>query len=78
LRSALKDLITKANTEGIPCSVCGQGIVLYPELVSDLVHWGVSAISVEESGVEETYRAIARSEKQLLLEAARQHIRRKG
>ena len=78
LRSALKDLITKANEEGIPCSVCGQGVVLYPELVSDLVRWGVSTISVEESGVEETYRAIARSEKQLLLEAARQHIRRDG
>ncbi len=77
LRAALKDLITKANAEGIPCSVCGQGVVLYPELVSDLVRWGVSGISVEEAGVEETYRAIARSEKQLVLEAAREQIKHK-
>ncbi|AFZ43305.1 Pyruvate, water dikinase [Halothece sp. PCC 7418] len=76
LKAALKGLITTARSQGIFCSVCGQGVVLYPELVSDLVRWGVTSISVEESGVEETYGAIARSEKQLLLEAARNQLGR--
>ena len=70
LRAALKTLIQTARQEEIPCSVCGQGVVLYPELVADLVRWGVTSISVEEAGIETTYRAIARSEKRLLLDAA--------
>ncbi|MDR9403505.1 MAG: putative PEP-binding protein [Halothece sp. Uz-M2-17] len=74
LKAALKVLIQTARSQGISCSVCGQGVVLYPELVSDLVRWGVTSISVEESGIEETYRAIARSEKQLLLDAAREQF----
>jgi pyruvate,water dikinase len=65
-------LIQQAREAGIPCSICGQGVVLYPELVDQLVRWGITAISVEESGIQPVYRAIARSEKRLLLEAARQ------
>lgn len=70
--AVLKALIQQAREAGIPCSICGQGVVLYPELVDQLVRWGITAISVEESGIQPVYRAIARSEKRLLLEAARQ------
>ncbi len=70
----LKELIEKANAAGLPCSICGQGSVLYPELVKQLIHWGITSISVEESGIKTVSRMIARSEKQLLLEAARQKL----
>jgi len=72
--AVLKALIEKAREGGIACSICGQGVVLYPELVDDLVRWGITTISVEESGIEPVYRAIARSEKRLLLEAARNQL----
>lgn len=70
----LKSLIQTARKEGIPCSICGQGVSLYPELIDYLVSWGISSISVEESAVERVYDLIARSEKRILLEAARQKI----
>lgn len=72
--TVLKTLITKAREGGIPCSICGQGVVLYPDLVEKLVRWGITGISVEESGIETVSSAIARSEKRILLEAARKHI----
>lgn len=72
--AVLKALIEKAREEGIPCSICGQGVVLYPELVDHLVRWGITTISVEESAIEPVYRAIARSEKRILLDAARQQF----
>ncbi len=75
LLAALKTLIETARAKGISCSVCGQGVVLYPELVSELIRWGITGISVEESAIETVYRAIARSEKQLLLAAARQQLK---
>ena len=71
---ALKTLIEKAREGGISCSICGQGVVLYPELVEKLVGWGVTGISVEESGINTVYNSIARSEKRILLEAARKHL----
>jgi len=75
LLAALKTLIETARAKGISCSVCGQGVVLYPELISELIRWGITGISVEESAIETVYRAIARSEKQLLLAAARQQLK---
>ncbi|MGK7871768.1 MAG: putative PEP-binding protein [Xenococcaceae cyanobacterium] len=69
---ALKQLIGLAKTAGIPCSICGQAPVQYPEIIEQLVRWGITSISVEPEAVEKTYRAIARAEQRLLLEAARQ------
>lgn len=68
---AIERLIALARAEKIPCSICGQAPVQYPELVEKLVRWGIHSISVEPDAVEQTYRAIARAEQRLLLEAAR-------
>jgi len=40
-------------------------------MIESLVLWGISSISVNVDAVERTYRAIARAEQRLLLEAAR-------
>ncbi len=74
VKRAMAHLIQSARTLGIPCSICGQAPVHYPDLVDDLVRWGITTISVELSAVEQTYRAIARAEHSLVLNAARQQL----
>jgi pyruvate,water dikinase len=73
---AIAQLIEMANSAGIPCSICGQAPVLYPEMIEQLVQWGITSISVEPEAVEQTHRAIARAEQKLLLQAARKQINR--
>ncbi|MEW6494388.1 MAG: putative PEP-binding protein [Cyanobacteriota bacterium] len=74
VRRALKQLVETARNVGIPCSICGQAPVQYPELIDPLVQWGITSVSVDVNDVERTYQAIARAEQRLLLEAARQKI----
>jgi pyruvate, water dikinase len=71
---AVAQLIGMAKSAGIPCSICGQAPALYPEIIQQLVEWGISSISVEPEAVERTYRAIARAEQKIILEAARRQI----
>lgn len=74
VKSAMRQLIDRAKALNIPCSICGQAVVTDPKFIDDLVRWGVTVISVEPNSFETTYRAIARSEKRLLLEAARREL----
>ncbi|VXD16013.1 PEP-utilizing enzyme [Planktothrix serta PCC 8927] len=74
LKKAIQQLIIMAKQANIPCSICGDAPALYPELIEDLVRWGITSISVSLDAVESTYKAIARSEKRILLEVARQQL----
>ncbi|CAD5941389.1 putative phosphoenolpyruvate synthase [Planktothrix tepida] len=74
LKKAIKQFIKKARKAKIPCSICGDAPALYPELIEDLVRWGITSISVNLDAVESTHTAIAKSEKRILLKAARQQI----
>ncbi|MGI8501897.1 MAG: putative PEP-binding protein [Hassallia sp.] len=69
---AVAQLIKMAKSALIPCSICGQAPALYPEIIEKLVEWGITSISVEPEAVERTYKAIARAEQKIILEAARQ------
>ena len=69
---AIAQIIQMAQQANIPCSICGQAPVLYPEIIDSLIQSGITSISVEPNAVEQTYRAIARAEQRLLLAAARQ------
>ncbi|UBF29466.1 hypothetical protein K9N68_04485 [Kovacikia minuta CCNUW1] len=62
VKAAIAHLIQQAKQAGIPCSICGQAPSRYPDLVEDLVHWGINSISVELDAVETTYEAILRAE----------------
>jgi pyruvate, water dikinase len=73
--SAIAQLIEMSKNAGIPCAICGQAPVIYPEIIDRLVQWGITAISVEPDAVERTYHAIARAEHRLILEAARRQLR---
>ncbi len=68
---AIQQLISLANTAGIPCSICGDAPALYPQIIDDLVRWGITSISVNPNAVEKTYKAIARAEHRLILDAVR-------
>jgi pyruvate,water dikinase len=72
---ALQQLIEATQQAGIPCSICGQAPMQYPDLIDLLIQWGITSISVDINDVERTYEAIARAEQRLLLEAARRRLR---
>ncbi|OKH22075.1 peptide chain release factor H [Hydrococcus rivularis NIES-593] len=72
--AAIEQLIRLARDAEIPCSICGQAPVQYPELVDRLIQWGITSISVEPEAVERTCRAIARAERRLLLKASRKML----
>jgi pyruvate,water dikinase len=69
--AVLEKLIKTAKSIGIPCSICGQAPVQYPQLIDKLVEWGITSISVEPEAIINSYNAIARAEISLLLETVR-------
>jgi len=71
VRAALKQIITQAKVLQIPCSVCGMAIVQYPEIIDDLIAWGVTSLSVDTEAVLATREAIVRAERRFLLENSR-------
>ncbi|MEA5580966.1 putative PEP-binding protein [Nodularia harveyana UHCC-0300] len=75
LMGAIAQLIQMAKTAGIPCSICGQAPAIYPEIIDQLVQWGITSISVEPDSVKQTYQAIARAEQRLILAAARNQLK---
>ena len=72
VKAAIAQLIQQATQLGIPCSICGHAPSCDPELVEDLVRWGITCISVDPAAVEATYWAIAQAERKLLLETVRE------
>ncbi|MBD2043830.1 putative PEP-binding protein [Microcoleus sp. FACHB-672] len=71
---AVQHLIELAKQAGIPCSFCGGTPARYPDLIDQLVQWGIRSISVEPKAIESTYTALARAEQRLLLNAARHQL----
>ena len=71
MHKAIADLIKIAHEYDIECCICGQAPVEYPDLIDKLVQWGIDAISVEPDAVAQTYKAIARAEKRMLLDRVR-------
>jgi pyruvate,water dikinase len=69
---ALRQLIQTAQSLKLPCIVCGEAPTQYPDLIPDLVQWGITGISAPPDAIGAIKQAIARAEHQLLLEAARQ------
>ncbi|MGB3536064.1 MAG: putative PEP-binding protein [Microcoleaceae cyanobacterium] len=66
--ATIKELIQTAKTAGIPCSICGDATVLYPELIQDFIRWGVTSLSVHSEAIQSTYQVIVEAEKSLLME----------
>ena len=71
VKRAIAQLIRQAQENHIPCSICGEAPVRYPDLIPDLIRWGITSISVAPEAVETTYEAIAQAEQALKLDANR-------
>lgn len=65
VRLAMAHLIQEARRCGMVCSICGQAPVRHPDLIADLVAWGISSISVEAPALAFTLEAVWRAEQQL-------------
>lgn len=71
MHKAIAELIKTAHDYNIECCICGQAPVDHPDLIDKLVQWGIDTISVEPDAVAQTYKAIARAEKRILLNQIR-------
>lgn len=63
---AFEHVIKTAHKHGITASMCGQAISTYPELVRNLVSWGVTSVSVSPDAIDATRKLLAQTEKEIL------------
>ena len=66
----IRAIIRRAHRLGVTASICGQAPSVYPEVVSQLVGWGIDSISVNPDADDRIRRYTAMAEQQLLLDAA--------
>jgi pyruvate, water dikinase len=62
VRLALAHLVKEAQRCGLTCSICGQAPVRHPELIADLVAWGINSISVEAAALAFTLETVWQAE----------------
>ena len=63
VRLAMGHLVQEARRCGLLCSICGQAPVRHPELIADLVAWGIGSISVEAAALPFTLEAVWQAER---------------
>ncbi|PSB11179.1 peptide chain release factor H [Pleurocapsa sp. CCALA 161] len=71
MHKAIAQLIKTAHDYDLECCICGQAPVEHPDLIDKLVQWGIDIISVEPDAIAQTYKAIARAEKRMILDERR-------
>lgn len=63
---AFEHVVKTAAKYKITSSMCGQAVSTYPQLVKDLISWGITSVSVSPDALENTRKLISQSEKELL------------
>ena len=69
---ALEAIITGAKKHGKYVSICGQAPSVYPEIVENLVRWGIDSVSVNPDVIDQTRKLVAQTEMKILLERKRE------
>ncbi|ATZ61065.2 MAG: phosphoenolpyruvate synthase [Methanosarcinales archaeon Met12] len=69
----IEHVIRECNRAGVKSSICGQA-GSSPEMARKLVELGITSISANIDAVESVREMVARTEKQILLEAARKSL----
>jgi len=64
IHQALRHLVQQAKQAGLQCSICGQAPVRHPDLIPQLVQWGIDSISVETAAFHQTQQRVWASEQQ--------------
>lgn len=62
---ALEKAIKTCQKHRITSSICGQAPSVYPDLVENLVKWGITSISVNPDAIERARELVAETEKKL-------------
>lgn len=62
IQMAMAHLIQEAHRCGLTCSICGQAPVRHPELIANLVAWGIHSISVETAALPFTLETVWQAE----------------
>lgn len=65
VHQALRHLVQQAKQAGLQCSICGQAPVRHPDLIPQLVQWGIDSISVETAAFRQTQQRVWASEQQI-------------
>lgn len=65
--------IKKCVEAGVKCSICGQAGSV-PNIVEKLVGYGITSVSSNTDAVAEVRKTVARAEKKIILNAARNNI----
>ncbi len=63
---SLRRVIKTCNKYEITSSICGQAPSNYPDLVENLVRWGVTSVSVNPDAIDKTREIIAEAEEKVL------------
>jgi len=62
---ALRKIIRICNKHGVTSSICGQAPSTYEDLVEELVHWGITSVSINPDAVNHVRRVILDVEKEI-------------
>jgi len=62
---ALEKAIKTCQKHKITSSICGQAPSVYPDLVENLVKWGITSISVNPDAIERTRELVYETEKRI-------------
>jgi len=62
----IKETIHKAAAHGISSSICGQAPSQYPQMVKNLVEWGITSISVSPDAIEKTRKLVYEAEREVV------------
>lgn len=62
----IQKAIQEAAAHGITSSICGQAPTLYPELVKNLVKWGITSVSVSPDAIEKTREIVYNAERKVV------------
>ncbi len=63
---ALEKAIKTCQKNKITSSICGQAPSVYPDLVENLIKWGITSISVNPDAIERTRELVYEAEKRLV------------
>ncbi len=61
--TTLEKIVRTCVKYNVPCSICGQAASDYPELVEQLIEFGITSVSVNPDAIDRTRRLIFEIEK---------------